>query len=173
VDGQAPHGAARAGDRDRTVTGPKAPGLEAFQRHRGREAGHADDGGLPRRQPLGHMLQVARGHAHDFGESAIEVDPGLETMHQHGIAGAEGRVVGGNDLAHRLDARYARIAGNDAGLAQQGQAVLVVHARIAGAQRDLAGRQLIGREGLQGRVRLSVLLAHDEGVEGGVHGWAP
>jgi hypothetical protein len=75
-------------------------------------------------------------------------------------------VVAGHHLAHEIDARHQRRDARDLALRDGGQRVLVVDARPADANGDLAVGQVGGGQGRRPAIDAVVALRGEEGREG-------
>lgn len=106
----------------------------------------AQDHGLPQVEPAGQGHDPAGGHPRVLGVAAVVADPQLVTRHQDRVAWAEPRIRRLHDLPRQVDAGHHRVRPHHPAVGPAGQAVLVVHAGVGHADRDLARGEVRRRQ---------------------------
>ncbi len=86
-------------------------------------------------------------------------------IQHHMVTGFEIGMVGGHDLASRINAGNHRKAPHHRGFAGNGQTILVVHSGVPHPHSDIALHQVGFSEGGQGNLLPALGLGDDNGLE--------
>lgn len=160
--------ACRAGDGDRAEHRRLAVVLHPEQGEGSGETRGAEDHRFAQVQARGQWNGPGRFDARVFAVAAVAGLGQAATRHQHWIAFLERRILRVHDMASHVDAAIEWKTPQDLALAGAGESILVVDRGIRGLDDEVAGREIVQRDGFDAApVALCIVMDAKGGESGG------